>query len=470
MRSGWWRWGMLAAAALSVGAGGDDRGWGTGKMAANAAVVLKGPAERPIIALPKDLAIRVTQPTVLFYFAPNCPHCRHVAREIQALSERISGKATLLGIASGSASADQLAEFRSTFGVTFEILVDTDREIQAAMGVQSTPVAMLVAPPEGKTKTRSKVEVRDMWFPYVPGWDALIEGRIEGDIWGVFAPDRYLGNNLCGSCHLEEHASWQLTHHSVAWRTLVRGENTADPKCTGCHVTGASQPGGWDGDPDSALVDVGCEACHGPGGPHDGVRTEARDACKGCHDAEHSIAFTVQKGLPLIDHYRVSQMAEAEYDAARRALYAGEAPRELLAFAKGKNVGSAACLSCHALEHAWWADDPHARGMSSLDKEGSTDPACVRCHATAKASGPPPTTLAGFDTLGGVGCESCHGPGEAHVAAGGGTDNIEGLGESCPVCVIEAVCTSCHTPKWSPDWDLTERLSQITHGPPAPPE
>jgi ubiquitin-protein ligase len=31
--------------------------------------------------------------------------------------------------------------------------------------------------------------------------------------------------------------------------------------------------------------------------------------------------------------------------------------------------------------------------------------------------------------------------------------------------VIEAVCTSCHTPKWSPDWDLRRALEQIAHTP-----
>jgi hypothetical protein len=212
-------------------------------------------------------------------------------------------------------------------------------------------------------------------------------------------------------------------------------------------------------------VDVGCEACHGPGGPHDGQRAEPREACATCHDAKHSIAFSLDRAVPLIDHYEVNRLSPAEFDAARRALYAGEAPQELLAFPVGKNVGSDRCVTCHAVEHAWWSANPHANAMASLASEGRDDPECVRCHATAKTSGPPPSTLDGFDRLGGVGCESCHGPGEAHVAAGGGTTNIQGLGDSCPVCVIDAVCTSCHTPKWSPEWKLEERLEQVRHQP-----
>jgi hypothetical protein len=93
--------------------------------------------------------------------------------------------------------------------------------------------------------------------------------------------------------------------------------------------------------------------------------------------------------------------------------------------------------------------------------------ACVRCHASPKAhGGPAPSTLEAFAVTEGVGCESCHGPGGAHVAAGGGKGNIEGLGEDCPVCVLEALCTSCHTGQWDPQWNLETRLKQVHHGGP----
>ena len=77
-------------------------------------------------------------------------------------------------------------------------------------------------------------------------------------------------------------------------------------------------------------------------------------------------------------------------------------------------------------------------------------------HGAGAAAG-----LDAYLTDEGVGCEACHGPGEAHVEAGGGTDNIEKLGDDCPVCVIEAVCTRCHTQKWDPDWDLERDLARI---------
>jgi hypothetical protein len=108
--------------------------------------------------------------------------------------------------------------------------------------------------------------------------------------------------------------------------------------------------------------------------------------------------------------------------------------------------------------------------MSHLAGENpaaAKDPTCVRCHATAKSI-PAPSELAGFRLDDGVGCESCHGPGKRHVDAGGAPGTIEGLGDDCPVCVIEAVCTSCHTKAWDPDWDLKTDLPRAGHGSPTP--
>jgi hypothetical protein len=448
----------------------DARGWTSGTPAKRTELVVKGAPEFPKLSFPAPIVDRAAKgPVVLFYFSPTCPHCRHVGAEVAALARRLTRHgATLVGVVHEGTDEAALAEFRREYDVGFEILQDTGGAIGTAMAVRSTPSMMLVGTPKEPGKRArdgaAELEARDLWYPYLPGWDGLVEGRVRGDMFAIFAPGEYQGNNLCGACHLAEHASWRLTHHSVAWRTLeVRGKTT-DPKCVDCHVTGAGQAGGWGSDVPTDLVDVGCESCHGPGGPHDGSRVDARTTCAGCHDAEHSIDFTVEKGLPLIDHYAADHRTEAEKEARMDALWEGEAPRDLLAFREGPNVGSARCRECHATEYDHWAQGPHAAGMASLQAEGSDRADCVRCHATGKATTATPSAkVADYDTLGGVGCESCHGPGDRHVAAGGGTDNIQGLGKSCPVCVVEALCTSCHTPKWSPDFELDAFLERARH-------
>src|SRR6185436_7309673 len=90
----------------------------------------------------------------------------------------------------------------------------------------------------------------------------------------------YQGATVCVSCHREEGLSWALTHHSTAYRTLARRDREKDSACVGCHVTGMNA-GGFDlaDDRSSPFIDVTCESCHGPSGPHDGVRTDATTAC-----------------------------------------------------------------------------------------------------------------------------------------------------------------------------------------------
>jgi len=462
----WLRVGLAALVGLAGVAGvawaADARwGWSEGTVAVDAAKIVAGHDETQAIELPRT--VEISEPTVLVYFSPTCPHCMAVAAELQRLHERLQagGWGRVVGIASGRSTEEALATFREAYGITFDIVVDTDRSIASAMAVRSTPNAMLVRPAKGR-----KVELVDLWYPYVPGLDSLVEGRIRGDVMAVFDEGRYHGSTFCGTCHGQEHNSWQLTHHAVAWRTLQRKEATTDPACVGCHVTGHEQPGGWGPDDiDSVLVDVGCEACHGPGGPHDGARVDATTTCAGCHDDKHSIAFQLDKAMPLIDHFAAVGMSDDDRRARRMALFDGSAPQELVQFPSGTNVGAAKCLSCHPTEHAAWLEGPHRGAMNTLQVDDKhKEPGCVRCHATAKEAGPAPEELSGFHLLDGVGCESCHGPGQAHVAAEGGTDNIEGLGDDCPVCVIEAVCTSCHTAEMDPDWDLDEALPKVSHG------
>ncbi len=434
----------------------DPRGWQRGTVAADLARVTQGNLTAPVdIRLPASLA--VTKPTVIVYFSPTCPHCRHVAPEIVALAERIAGKAEVVWVASGRALQPDLAEFQRTFGVKGRVIRDEDAEIVAAIGARSTPSVLYVVPSAGK------LQIRDAWYPYSPGHDFLVEGRVTGDVWKAFRPGEYQGDNACGSCHSVEMESWKLTHHSVAWWSLVEDHKQDDAACNRCHVVGAGQKGGFDGNVDSPLVNVGCEACHGAGGPHDGTREDAKESCAGCHDAEHSIDFSVGKGMPFIDHFAATDLDRKAIDERHRKLASGEMPRPLLAFPVGENVGAAACQACHPTEHASWSLSPHSAAMGRLATEGADDPGCVRCHATPKATGPVPKEIAGFRLAESVSCESCHGPGAAHVAAGGGKDNIEGLGEDCPVCVIEAVCTTCHTKTWDPDWVLEPSLRATRH-------
>jgi len=418
-----------------------------------------------------DLDEIITRPTLLFYFSPSCPHCRAVGPDLAELYAEQHDTMDFLAIASGGSNTAEIASFMDEFSLPFPAYKDFARKLARGIKATSTPTVLVVEPAEGGG-FRSVSEFR----PFAPGAGLVLrlqQAALRGENpFLAFEPGRYYGARVCGSCHTQELASWTLTHHSVAYWTLYSRERTDDVACVGCHVTGLGEPSGFKlGAHDSALTDVSCEACHGAGGPHSGTRqskAEQRAVCVTCHDAEHSIAFDVARALPHIDHYQAANLSPEKFRETREAILDGSAPRPLLAFPEGDNLGSDACLPCHKKEGKAWAKSAHAAARKTLRKKGSgADQACLACHAVQRPKGPESEAPDHFFS-GGVGCESCHGPGEQHVAAGGGAENIVGLGESCPECVIEAICTGCHNNEQDPDWDLKKALPKIGHGAASP--
>jgi hypothetical protein len=391
--------------------------------------------------------------------------------EVNALAG-LSGL-TWLGIASSRSSEEEVAAFARDYQAAFPLMVDADGAFARGVGARSTPIVLLARPaPAGGPDALNPalvpdpvtVELFEAYTPFSPGMGSVLRLRLHPE--EPFADFvGYQGDLSCGSCHVHEARSWALTHHSVAYRTLYTRERAEDPACVGCHVTGMGQGGFVLGDHGSPFTDVTCESCHGPAGPHDGHRDDATASCVGCHDAEHSVAFSVGKGLPHIDHFRDGALSEDALMARIQALGSGEAAKPLLAFPDGPTVGSAACSGCHASQAAWHKADPHKKAHKRVAKEPAAS-GCVACHATPLAMNalqpPDATDPAAWRSSEGVGCESCHGPGGAHAKAPS-KDNIVGLGDSCPECVIEAICTSCHTPQWDADWQLDRRLRAIQH-------
>ena len=91
-----------------------------------------------------------------------------------------------------------------------------------------------------------------------------------------------------------------------------------------------------------------------------------------------------------------------------------------------KFVGSEACSQCHSKAYAIWKKTPHAKALETLahqDPPRQFDAECLSCHVTGWepqkffpfAGGY--TSIAKTPRLSGNGCENCHGPGSAHVAA-----------------------------------------------------
>ena len=447
-------WGLALCITLlgtTVAFAAEISGWSEGLVAVGTENVLK-PNTPFAIDLPDFVASQIAEPTALFYFSPTCPHCQNVMPEVNEIAQ--SGIYKWIGIASSASEELDRTAFEEHYKPAFPILHDAEGHFASAVMARATPNIYIVQPKAEPLVGEPAFEITDAYLPFARGTGGVL--KLRAAIEEPFVHfEGYQGNMVCGSCHQQEFLSWSISHHARAYYTLVEDDKHNDAECVSCHVVGLGEPSGFVmGDHHSPMRDVGCESCHGPSGPHDGVKSNALDSCEGCHDAKHSIAFSVEKGLPHIDHFMANTMSDEELKERVTALQDGTLDRPLLAFPDDKTVGAAVCESCHADSHP---DDPHANAMKTLPRKKRKDVGCVRCHATAVESGPASTELSDYRTAESVGCESCHGPGGAH-AENPQKDNIVGLGESCPVCVIEAVCTSCHTSEWDPDWDLDRRL------------
>ena len=137
-----------------------------------------------------------------------------------------------------------------------------------------------------------------------------------------------------------------------------------------------------------------------------------------------------------------------------------------------KFVGSEACGDCHDTAFGVWQKTPHHEATHSIafPNERSSikrnfDPECLSCHVTGwdpQGYYPYVSGYEQFDKskhLHGNGCENCHGPGSAHVAAENGEGDlsdaqIEAIRESMvlPLDKAEAHCLKCHDQDNDPDF------------------
>lgn len=131
---------------------------------------------------------------------------------------------------------------------------------------------------------------------------------LKGDTGDPFAA-RYLGVAGCQTCHAEAFEIYAGTAHARAYETLATQFVHRDTNCVGCHVTGWGERGGFKGVRMRGamvdLVDVQCEACHGPGADHarDGsYAARARESCVRCHTPNDDPDFDFERDWAKIAH------------------------------------------------------------------------------------------------------------------------------------------------------------------------
>jgi peroxiredoxin len=428
---------------------------------------------------PFELASLRGKPAVLIFFLHTCPHCHHA---LAALKEQLAAlpeeaRPALVGV-SIVARADEVQAKLAEDGLDFfPVLVDPGEEVRSAYGAQSGVPVLFLIDREGRIAWRGDGWRDDRDPPLLRMRLALLAGQKPPMLLHTTG---YSGDEFCATCHRGEHDTWLLTAHAEAYDTLVRHGAERNEECVGCHVVGFGKPGGFDpARPAAELEGVGCESCHGRGGPHlsPGFLQAGsyEPVCVTCHDPKHSLGFDYASFLPRVSHAANVELAALSAAEKRRLLAERRARREALLPANAAFVGSAACQGCHAAEHATWAAQPHARALETLAPKGkAADADCQRCHTTGfgKPGGfPAGGAAAQHAGLAGVGCESCHGPGGEHVkpeTPKRGT--ILALADKCDSCVILQICGSCHDQASDPgfEYEVKAKIDAQRHGPKPP--
>jgi hypothetical protein len=125
----------------------------------------------------------------------------------------------------------------------------------------------------------------------IPG-GTLVGGLLLGAMLARGQPPEtaeYVGHEQCKMCHSDLYQSWSRTRHAKAFDLLVNAGKENDPACLKCHTTGYGNEGYGKSDKSEELKGVTCEACHGPGGNHNGDKTRiigqplARTCTDPCH-------------------------------------------------------------------------------------------------------------------------------------------------------------------------------------------
>ncbi len=420
-----------------------------------------------------ELASLRGKPAVLIFFLHTCSHCHEALRFLQQTLAPLpeAQRPPLIGISIANRTWSVQEALKEQDLDFFPVLLDADASIRTAYGaLQGVPVVLLIDA-GGRIVSRTD------------GWSgerdsALVRmrlARVSGQpVPMLLHKTGYSGNEVCSVCHEAEAATWELTNHATAFDTLVRHGADGRGECVSCHVVGYGQSGGYRvAQPDAALENVGCESCHGRGGPHlspDFAKAEAYEGvCQSCHNPQHSLGFEYASFLPRVSHAANQAHLALGPEARAKLLAEHRAPRQNLLPSAAAYVGSTACQSCHADEHAGWLGQGHAKAFATLEAKGkSGDADCLRCHTTGfdkpggfQAAGGAQPGLAG------VGCESCHGPGGDHVgpdARKRGT--ILKLSDKCGSCAILQVCGSCHDDANDPgfEFEVIDKILRQRHG------
>jgi len=114
----------------------------------------------------------------------------------------------------------------------------------------------------------------------------------------------------------------------------------------------------------------------------------------------------------------------------------------------GKFVGAQRCSQCHANIHSDWSNTLHAKALETLEAIGQDrNEVCLGCHTVGFGQEGGFVSRRTTNSLAGVQCENCHGPGRDHV------ENVNDPTLRPKVDISASVCGQCHTGENHPNYE-----------------
>lgn len=421
-----------------------------------------------------DLAEHRGEAVIVIFFLHSCPHCHETLSFFREALEELpkDKRPVLIGVeVTGKTGAVRRSMKEENLDF-FPVIFDDGGSIRNDYGVFAGVPDTFFIDTEGRIAAHV--------LPWVAERDEHLARMRMAKLAGAPVPmllrkSGYSGSDTCGVCHEMEHETWLFTQHASAYDTLVKHGEANNEECVSCHVVGYSESGGFKSAAETpSLEDVGCESCHGRGGPHispgfvEGGNYSK--VCETCHNPVHSLGFDYATFRPRISHVENAHVRSLSVEERTALLAKLGAPRDVLP-TNANYVGSDACRSCHESEHATWAASPHAQAVATLSRAGKSDNTeCLACHTTGygRPGGfPEAAAAASHADLARVGCESCHGPGSEHVKADSvRTGNIVSLADKCDSCVILQICGGCHDDVNDPgfEFEVLDKIEAQRHG------
>jgi hypothetical protein len=256
----------------------------------------------------------------------------------------------------------------------------------------------------------------------------------------------YTGTKGCVACHRLESESWGKTKHVHAF-TDRPTQYRSDPACLACHVTGYGKWGGYVAGTSAAILDdlleVGCEACHGPGSRHEKLAKEFAESKTFDDKLEQQMRASIYEIRPdnacVVCHvspqgHKIHPTCQGQASrtsfvnrAATSGCWHSTPTVGPLGFAKMPQpatppgqcyTGVKPCASCHYQQYRAWRTDKHAVALIDMPIKYWADREYLQCHITGYGAPGGYTEGANPAVLGNlldVTCEACHGPGGGHV-------------------------------------------------------